>query len=148
MCARKVLTIEYFCPVAIAYCILINIEETTTSGMPPGFILANSIFCRENQFRNTMDSPNKCSAEIGNESEIMKEQIFGCYSFFFFQSRNEYLVLLCGPLIVLSRSASNHFGRVFSSASQFEVFSSEFDLSTGADASWLSVFVASAADTV
>jgi hypothetical protein len=91
-----------------------------------------------------MVSPNKCITEIGKESELMKEQIFGCYFF----SQVSILELLYGPPTVLSRSTSDHFGTGFTSAGQFEVFWSEFDVSTAVDTSWLSSLVASVAEIV
>jgi hypothetical protein len=49
---------------------------------------------------------------------------------------------------MLPGSTSDHFGTVFSSAGQFDVFWSEFDLSTGVDTSWLSSLVVSVAEIV
>jgi hypothetical protein len=65
-----------------------------------------------------------------------------------FFSQVSILVLLYGPPTVLSRSTSEHFGTGFTSAGQFEVFWSEFDVSTAVDTSWLSSLVASVAEIV
>jgi hypothetical protein len=65
-----------------------------------------------------------------------------------FFSQVSILVLLYGPPTVLSRSTSDHFGTGFTSAGQFDVFWSEFDLSTAVDTSWLSSLVASVAEIV
>jgi hypothetical protein len=65
-----------------------------------------------------------------------------------FFSQVSILVLLYGPPTVLSRSTSDHFGTGFTSAGQFEVFWSEFDVSTAVDTSWLSSLVASVAEIV